>query len=221
MARQIDSLVKGLSSDGGPLKASSKIEEALRAYSDLLTPWAETVARFMVSEVARRNLKGWEKNADEMSRALRVELEQAPTGSIYAGLMREQVDLIKSIPLDAAKRVHDLTTGAMVSGDRASSLVAEIMRSGEVSASKARLIARTEVSRTASNFTQARARYVGSEGYIWRSSGDGDVRPTHRAMNGKYVRWDDPPKTDKGLAPYHAGCGPNCRCFPDPVLPDD
>lgn len=185
-----------------------------------MRPWAETAARLLVADIARRNLKGWQAASEKIGQGIRWEIEQAPTGAYYSMLMQDQVNLIKSLPLDAAQRIQDLATAGISSGRRAEDLVGAIMGQGAVSASKARLIARTEVSRAAATFTQARARYAGSEGYIWRSSGDGDVRPTHRAMNGKYVPWDQPPKTDKNLAPYHAGCGPNCRCYPEPVLPD-
>lgn len=174
----------------------------------------------MVADVARRNLRGWEQVSQDMAHSLRSELAQAPTGAYYSQLMREQVGLITSLPLQAAERIQEMTTAGIASGRRAEDLVGAILGQGPITASRARLIARTEVARAASTFTQARARYAGSEGYIWRTSGDGDVRDTHRKMNGKFVYWDAPPKTDKNLAPYHAGCGPNCRCYPDPVLPE-
>lgn len=192
----------------------------LRGYADLLLPWAETVAKAMVLDVAQRNLKAWTQQSDDISRALRVEIENAPTGHLYSQLMNEQVSLIRSLPIDAAERVHERVLTATYSGQRADTLEAEILNTGKVTASRAKMIARTEVSRSASKLTQARAQYVGSEGYIWRTSRDGDVRPTHKAQEAKFIKWTEPPKTDKGLAPYHAGCGPNCRCFPEPVFPD-
>lgn len=216
--------MKGLAPDRPerlPHDVASKIEQTLRHYADLIGPWAETTARWLVADVARRNLNAWKTNSADMGRALRDELLNAPTGSYYALLMREQVDLIKSLPLDAAQRVHDLSQEALIKGERASTIAAKIMETGHVTASRAKLIARTEVSRTASTLTQARAQYAGSDGYIWRTSRDGDVRPTHRAQEGRYIRWSTPPKTDKGLAPYHAGCGPNCRCYPEPVFPNE
>jgi SPP1 gp7 family putative phage head morphogenesis protein len=218
VAKQIDLIVKGLSPDG--VVKDEAIIQTLKGYADLLLPWATSVARYMVADVSRRNAMSWRKHGDDMAKALRVEMEYAPTGVIFSQLMQDQVTLITSLPLEAASRVHELTSEAMVTSTRSKEIAKEILRTGEVSAGRARLIARTEVARTASNFTQARARYAGSEGYIWRTSDDGDVRPTHVAMNGQYVRWDAPPKTDKGLAPYHAGCGPNCRCFPEPVFKD-
>ena len=182
----------------------------LSNYAELITPWARSVAAFMVADVERRDSRMWIEHGKEMGKALRVELQQAPTGMLYSALMAEQVVLIKSLPLEAAERVHKLTTAGLSDSRRASDVAKEILATGNVSVARARLIARTEVSRTAASFTQARAMFAGSEGYIWRSSGDGDVRPTHQAVNGKYFRWDSPPKTDKNLAPYHAGCGPNC-----------
>jgi SPP1 gp7 family putative phage head morphogenesis protein len=215
VAREIGNIVRGY----GPSSPGALIK-ALTGYSDLLTPWAESVAEYMIADVNRRNERAWKETGKEMGKALRMEIAYAPTGQVFTMLMADQVELIRSIPLDAAKRVHDLTIEGLSTGERAASIAREIMKTEEVSKSKATLIARTEVARAASTLTEARATFVGSEGYIWRSSGDGDVRPTHKEMNGKYVRWDKPPITDKGLGPYHAGCGPNCRCYPDPVIPD-
>lgn len=200
---------------------ASKIEDVLRHYADLVGPWAEATARWLVADVGRRNENAWTKNSEDMSRGLAAELREAPTGGIYALLMQEQVGLIKSLPLEAADRVHELAVRNKLSGQRSDVIAAEILRTGHVTASRAKMIARTEVSRSSSNLTRARATYAGSKEYIWRTSRDGDVRPTHKALEGKVIRWDDPPKTDKGLAPYHAGCGPNCRCFPEPIFPND
>lgn len=217
MARQIKNLIRVLGND--PL-AAEQMADTLRQYAELLTPWAQSAARYMLADVAQRNLRAWLKGGEGLSRGIRAELEQAPTGQLFAELMQQQVSLIRSLPLEAAEEVHRMTTAGIMSSERAGSLQERILQLGDVSVSRARLIARTEVSRTASTLTQARARHIGSEGYIWRTSGDGDVRDTHRRMNGKFVRWDSPPKTDKNLAPYHAGCGPNCRCYPDPVIPE-
>lgn len=215
MATEVGSIVKGF----GPGKPSAIIR-ALEGYSQLIGPWAKSVAEYMIADVNRRNERVWRDVGKEMGRALRMEISYAPTGNVFAMLLDSQVGLIKSIPLDAAQRVQALTVEGLVTGNRAATIAAEIMRSEEVSKSKATLIARTEVARASSTLTESRARFVGSEGYVWRTSGDADVRPTHQAMEGKYVRWDKPPVTDKGLGPYHAGCGPNCRCYPDPVLPN-
>ncbi|WP_233474154.1 phage head morphogenesis protein [Cupriavidus pauculus] len=195
------------------------IEQLLQRYAEALTPWAERAAAEMLSEVNRRDESAWMQNAADLSRALRQEIRTAPIGATMQALMAEQVTLIKSIPLDAAKRVHKLTIEGIEDSTRASDISKAIQESGDVAKSRADLIARTEVARTASTLTEARALHVGSPGYFWRTSGDGDVRESHREMEGKFVAWDDPPTLDgmKG----HAGQFPNCRCYPEPVIPED
>jgi SPP1 gp7 family putative phage head morphogenesis protein len=212
-------LVRGIS-PRGRLDDVPTLVRALQDYSSLLTPWARSVAGYMLADTARRNERQWMQHAKEMGRALRTELTYAPTGALLQEMLEENVSLIKSLPLEAAKRVHEYTLEGLVTSTRAEQISKEILATGEVSEARARLIARTEVARTAAKLTEARARYVGSEGYIWRTSKDGRVRDTHQSMEGKYVPWSDPPKTDKNLAPYHAGCGPNCRCYAEPILPD-
>lgn len=219
VAKQTGDLVKGLA-PGGFVKNLNLLLRTLQGYSELLTPWAEATAAYMVADVARRDARAWRAVSRDMGVAIRGEVATSPQGLMFRRMTDEQVPLIKSIPLDAAARVSQLAQGTLYSSARPEQIAKEIQRQGAVSINKARLIARTEVSRTAANFMQARAVAAGSEGYIWRTSKDADVRDTHKVMEGKYVRWDTPPKTDPSLDPYHAGCGPNCRCFAEPVLPD-
>lgn len=211
-------LVRGLSQGTEFLRNPSVLIRALQDYSVLIGPWAESVASYMLADVERRDARMWRSNGAEMGRLLRDELLGAPTGDIMRQLQADQVRLIKSIPLEAAQRVHLLTAENIITSRRASEVQAEILRTEEVTVNRARLIARTETSRAASNLVQARAQYAGSDGYIWRTSGDSDVRDSHKEMEGKYVRWTTPPTLDgmKG----HAGCLPNCRCFAEPVFPD-
>lgn len=195
------------------------ITQILSKYSEALTAWAQSTAARMVQAADQKSREVWAALSVEMSQALRDEIRDTPTGTVMRELMAEQVTLIKSIPLDAAKRVHELTIRGLEDSTRAAEIQREIMRSGDVSTSRAMLIARTEVARTASVLTEARAVNVGSEGYIWRTSGDGDVRESHAEMNGKYVRWDTPPRLSDGTV-THAGQIYNCRCYPEPVIPE-
>ena len=201
------------------------IEQLLQRYAEALTPWAERTAAEMLTEVNRRDESAWMQNAAELSRALRQEIRTAPTGATMQALMAEQVTLIKSIPLDAAYRVHKLTIEGIEGiedSTRASEISKAIQASGDVAKSRADLIARTEVARTASTLTEARALHVGSPGYFWRTAGDGDVREDHRELEGQFIPWDQPPIADKRTGRRaHAGCIYGCRCYPEPVIPED
>lgn len=174
----------------------------------------------MLADVNNRNLVAWKQHSDELGRSLRADIHHAPMGGVYRDILRENVKLIKSLPQKAAIEVHQKVQEGMLKSTRSTEIAKEILKTSSVPAWRAKLIARTEVSRASVVLTQARAMAIGSQGYIWRTVGDGDVRPTHKEQDGKYILWSTPPKTDKSLAPYHAGCGPNCRCWPEPMFPE-
>lgn len=218
VAKQVGLLIKGFSPDG-KLSDVGTLILALKEYAKTIEPWAKSVAAYMLADVARRDQTMWKRIGKEMGRELRREIEQAPTGAILSSLQGQQVTLIQSLPLEAAKRVHELTGEALLSSTRAKEVAQAILATENVTLAKATLIARTEVARVASNLVQARSEYAGSDGYIWRTSGDSDVRDSHKEMEGKYVRWSTPPTLDKLKG--HAGTLPNCRCFAEPVFPDD
>jgi SPP1 gp7 family putative phage head morphogenesis protein len=195
------------------------LDNLMRQYSDTLTPWARSLAGKVVQEVDRANRRAYAAHAQNMSRGLKVELQTAPTGEMQRLMMAEQVELIRSLPIEAAQRVHAIARKNLLTSVRAEVLEREIMRTGEVTRSRATLIARTETSRTSSSLTMARAVWVGSVEYAWRTSRDDDVRPSHDKMESQIVQWADPPTLD-GLR-GHAGCLPNCRCYPEPLIPRD
>jgi SPP1 gp7 family putative phage head morphogenesis protein len=218
IARHIGHMVRGFAP--GDIEQMSLLERLLRRYSAIIEPWAQTHATRMLTDVARRDASVWATLSKQMSRALRTEIETAPSGRFLQEQLAANVALIKGIPEEAADRIQKLTLEGMFNATRASAIAKEIMASGEVSTSRANLIARTSVSTAASGLVQARAMHVGSEGYIWRSARDASVRPEHRKLDGKYFRWDDPPEAGTNGMRYHPGAGPNCRCYPEVVVGD-
>ncbi|TXH35293.1 MAG: phage head morphogenesis protein [Rhodospirillaceae bacterium] len=199
--------------------ALAALQGALERYSSILDPWAEAVSARMIAEADARDVKAWNRLSTVIGRQLHREIRDAPTGNRMRQLLGEQVKLITSLPLEASERVHKLTLEGIQEGRRAAEIAKELARTGEVTESRAMLIARTEVGRTSTVLTQARAEYIGSTHFIWRTAGDSDVRPSHRRLNGKSFRWDDPPECDPG---YHALPGAifNCRCYPEPIIPE-
>lgn len=220
VANQVGAIVSGMA-PGGIVRSPEQLADALARYADLLRPWAKSVAEAMVDEAARRDRTAWTDLGRILGRNLREEIAGAPTGEAMREIMDEAVDLITSLPREASQRVHRLVIEGMEGGTRAAATAREILRTEQVTKSRAMLIARTETTRAASALVEARARHVGSEGYIWRTVGDADVRELHKRMEGKFIRWDAPPQMEPNLGRYHAGAGPNCRCWPEVVLPDD
>ncbi len=210
VARAVGDIVRGSPSD------PDAVATALHRYAEIVRPWARAAGQRMLAQVARGDRKAWEQHTGEIGRALRRELAEEPTGLAVQELLSRQVDLISSLPRQAADRVQKLALDAVTAGKRPENIVSEILETGDVTLSRAKLIARTETGRASTAITQARATRAGSQGYIWRTCEDGDVRPSHRAMNGKMVRWDSPPTLDKMRG--HAGSLVGCRCYCEPVL---
>lgn len=198
----------------------TKMDALLNSYSRALSPWATFTAGQMVNSVDKLDRASWNSLSGFISSGLRRELQSEPTGHWFRALLNDQVDLIQSLPRTAAKRVHHLTTQALLDGTRAREIADDIARSGEVTASHATLIARTEVSRTASVLVQARCESVGISHYHWRGVGDGDERPGHLAMEGTVCAWASAPGVlENGRIMYfHPGCIWNCRCWAEPVI---
>jgi len=224
--RKYASILRGVAKEIGriigiykPEKPDSlkSINATLVKYSDMIREWAEVKSADIISDIIRHDSKAWVANSENLSRSMRQRIQSAPIGQAVRKAQQLQVELITSLPLQAAERVQHLANEAIYSGARASSLTKEILRTGEVTEGRARTIARTETSRASSLLVQARAEAIGSEGYIWTTSHDSDVRPSHKKMDGQFVRWDSPPTLD-GLT-GHAGTLPNCRCFQVPVIP--
>jgi SPP1 gp7 family putative phage head morphogenesis protein len=202
------------------------LQAMLDRYAQTITPWAQAVVQRMQAEVDTRDARMWAEHAQAMGLALRQELHSAPTGEAMRALLRQQVERITSLPREAGQRVHALTLQGLENSVRSKEIAAQIRQSGQVSASRATLIARTEVARTATVLTQTRAQHIGSTHYIWRTSGDGDVRPGHRAMSGNVCEWAHPPAVNEGtgkharIMHHHPGQVWNCCCYPEPILPE-
>ena len=217
VAKQVGDIVHGVAPDG-IIADVNELMAMLNSYADLLHPWANSVASRMIADVSRRDAAAWVKHGKLIGQSLREEIANAPTGAAMRASLAEQVQYITSIPREAAERLHTLTIEGISKGTRAREIAAEIMRSGEVSKSSAMRLARKGVSSTATALTEARAVHIGSEGYIWRTSRDADVRKSHKEMEGKFVPWKSPPTLDGFTA--HCGQFANCRCFPEPQIPD-
>ncbi|HGJ5876706.1 MAG TPA: phage head morphogenesis protein [Arsenophonus sp.] len=146
-----------------------KIQQALDDHSELIDSWARRVATRFIETVSRDNDRMWQRNSRAMSRELKQLITQAPVGHVMQSIVHEQVKYIKSLPIDAADRVYDIqnrTIEAVVNGERPEYFTEMVAQSGQVAASRAKMIARTELGRATQALTQARAIAIGSTGYI-------------------------------------------------------
>lgn len=193
-----------------------------------------SIVKRMVTPIARSNFNTWRKAASkatkskEIYNALINELQTGIGADVQTQIM-ENATLIRTLPLDTAQKVVEEVKVKTFEGLRASEIAKLIsVKTNQHAGASARLIARTEVSKTTTALTKARSENLGLNWYVWRTSLDGDrVRKSHRVMEGVLVNWNDPPSPEelageKSVGKYHAGNIWNCRCYPEPLLePED
>lgn len=150
-----------------------------------------------------KNLIGIDVSALMAPHALAGMMEKATAANVY---------LIKSIPQEYFGRLQEAISANWQSGMRPESLIETVMRVGDVTESRAQLIARDQTSKMNSAFTQVRQLSVGINSYIWQTAGDERVREEHAALDGQQFRWDEPP--DEG----NPGEAVACRCVALPVI---
>jgi SPP1 gp7 family putative phage head morphogenesis protein len=191
------------------------------------------VVKRMVTPLAARNYETWRKAARVSTRShflytvLMEELKQGIKKDIDSQVISNAA-LIKTLPSDTAQKVvRDIEEYAL-SGLRAEEIEKLIQdKTRRHSRASARLIARTEVSKTTSALTKARSEELGLRWYVWRTMEDGDrVRKSHRIMNDVLVSWNNPPSPEllvkeKDVGRYHAGNIWNCRCYSEPLIDID
>ena len=202
--------------DGHVLTAVAAMSEQLARYSDILDSMAKRVALKMLLQVNKTNERAFGETSKTIKRELRETMASSAVGVKVQQLQREQVALIKSIPIEAGERAQSLALSAITGGRRPSDVAEELMRTEEVTLSRATLIARTEISNVTSVLTEARATSIGSDSYTWRTAQDSDVRESHADMEEEVVQWSTPPTLD-GMT-GHAGQFPNCRCYAEPIF---
>jgi SPP1 gp7 family putative phage head morphogenesis protein len=216
IARHIGDLVKSLFT--GDISIIPEITRSLEHYGTVIRPWASSVSARMLAEVNRREETAWKRAAQDIHVNLVKEIRNAPTGVMMRKLHNDQVNLITSLPLEAAQRVQQLAQDYVAGGKRYDEMVEMILQSGNVVKSRAVTIARTETAKAQSSLTQARSEYIGSDSYRWRAVGDYRTREMHKKLNGTIQRFDNPPIAEKNGARHHPGMFPNC--FPGNVIVD-
>ncbi len=131
----------------------------------------------------------------------------------------ENVSLIKTIPTDTLGEMRTIVKDGFANGKSATSIMKQIQHKYNVEKTHARLIAKDQVGKLNASIAEAQQRDAGIEEYVWCDCGDSKVRDSHRALNGKRCRWDNPPIVDlKTGRRCHPGQDYQCRCRPKPVF---
>lgn len=218
--------------NGAQLQYSEAMMKELEAYSKKLEPWATRQAARLIQQVQKSNKRAYSQKSKAIGSVFKLGVGESEVLLNAASLIFEQVELIKSIPLEAGLRAQKIAFESVLSGTRAeanSDTIKELEKqlgfSTEVAKSRAMLIARTETARANSAINESRARSIGSSQYRWHNSGDAAVRHSHkfyrgRPLQGRIFNWNNPPTLEDGMT-GHPGTFPNCRCFAEPIFQDE
>lgn len=178
----------------------------------------EQTAKRLSSLAAERNLDAVDDRLTESIKAS-VSIDISPilsmSGPIQEAMKaatQANIDLIKSIPGQYFDKLGDAVGQNMEAGVRFEDLAKEVERIGDVTESRAKLIARDQTSKMNSAFNQVRQTSLGIEKYIWQTSGDERVRPEHAENDGDTFSWDKAPPTG------HPGEDIQCRCVAVPFF---
>lgn len=132
--------------------------------------------------------------------------------SFVDGFVAQNAKLITTIPERYFADIEAIVRDAALSGRRHEDLANEFEERFDVSESRAALLARDQVSKLNGDITQVRQVRLGIKKFVWSTSMDERVRPSHKAKEGKTYDWSKPP-SDTGKP----GDDYQCRCV---ALPD-
>jgi SPP1 gp7 family putative phage head morphogenesis protein len=210
----------------GILSANPTVRQIGRV--EFIDAWAKQAAKRMVVGRAVANARTWRMAAREamqgprIHRALQQELS-GPVGARVRELIERNAKLIKTFPREVAAVVAQRAAAQYAGGGRSSELSRYDTILARAVRFRARLVARTEVSKASTALTQARSEELQLEWFIWRTSDDQRVRLAHRKMAGVLFQWSHLPSPEalvgeKSYGRYAPGNIFNCRCYPEVLL---
>lgn len=185
---------------------------------------AEISDKLQIEEAFDKTL--WKKEKDFQRSVNGIMVAPQLTDHSRAKMAKEYADNLRPYVKDfMTKEIESLRkkiSENVLSGNRYENLVKEIQRSYQVSNNKAKFLARQETGLMMSKFREARAKDIGSPGYIWKNVAGSALHPVrhdHKLLDNTFHRWDDPPITNqKTGARNHPGQDFNCRCYPKTVV---
>ena len=140
--------------------------------------------------------------------------------------------LIKSIEAQYLDNVSRTMFEAYKNGTSVKTLKEQLIKDYNISENRAQLIARDQIAKLNSNYVEDEHKLLGIKYYVWEDSNDIAVRPSHRVMNGKICRWDDPTvykdhyedtvwkkRKSIGGVELHWGQDYQCRCTCRAIIP--
>jgi SPP1 gp7 family putative phage head morphogenesis protein len=139
--------------------------------------------------------------------------------------VKENVDLIKSIPKEYFQRVQNVVLEGISDGLSSGTIAKQLLTQGKdaknigvlgITQRRAKIIARDQTAKLNGQVNSKRQQNLGITDYKWRTSKDNRVRHAHRELEGVQFSWKDPSnRPPDGLDP---GQPILCRCVAEAVV---
>jgi len=169
-------------------------------------------------EIEKFAAKISDKGKTEFKRVIGITSKE--TG-VAAKLRQFQIDNISYIKSLAGKQIQDIDAilvDAEAGAWRVEDLSEKLVHSFGVTQSKADLLARDQTLSLNGQLTQIRQTNAGITQYVWTTSNDERVRPTHQDLEGTVQSWASPPEVSDDGRTGHPGEDFQCRCTAFPIL---
>lgn len=85
----------------GSQASADKTARMLVDYSDVISDWAEMAGRKMFSQVEREEWNQWRSVSEKIAAGLRDVVGNTPVGHVAQDIVYRQIQLMKSLPLEA------------------------------------------------------------------------------------------------------------------------
>lgn len=157
-------------------------------------------------------------------------IEQETLADTLALVVNRNVELITSIKNDFINDVGSNVFTNYKNGFRHGELINEIRERGNVSYSRAKLIARDQTAKINADFEEERNKRLGFDIYKWKGTGDARERDSHRVLNNMLCKYSDPTvysddegktwKKRSSIKAFIGKCGEDfqCRCLAIPYI---
>lgn len=180
-------------------------------------------------EIAIFNQRQYEKTVNSVL-GIDVFLEEPWLKNQLELFANQNAQLIENMSNNEMERVSGIVQRGLQEGSSYEAIAEDIEKSFGITRRHAKLIARDQTTKLNGSLTKLRQQELGISQYRWLTAGDERVRQSHRVLDGKICRWDDPTvylnessgKWEKrskiGGTDVHTSQDVNCRCQPIPII---
>jgi SPP1 gp7 family putative phage head morphogenesis protein len=180
--------------------AQSNLDRFLEALKITLSGRKDPDLKLMAQDIGQRtsrwNDKEWQKTVKAIM-GVNVLLREPWLRDRIDGFASENAHLVKSMSDKFTSDIESTIRRGFSRGLRHEDVMDDLRGLLNVTKTRARLIARDQISKLNGDLTKERQTSVGIEMYTWETSDDERVREktkstlSHRALDGKLCRWDD------------------------------